>query len=44
VETLLVHFEAVVRRGELPSEADIAALEVAYEDAAAALARELAGG
>lgn len=41
VETMLVDVEEVVRRGELPSEADIAALEVAYQDAAAALVREL---
>ena len=43
MQTLLEGIEAAVRRGEPPAEADLSALPDAYEDAAAALARELGG-
>ena len=41
LETLLEGIEAGIRRGELPGEADLAALSDALEEAAAALVREL---
>jgi HPt (histidine-containing phosphotransfer) domain-containing protein len=41
VKTLLEGFEEVVRRGDLPGEAEIEAIQAAYAEAAEALAREL---